>query len=129
NERVAKLQSGDEVRFGQALLATGANVRRLRVDGCQLDGIHYLRTFGNSDAIRAEAENAEHVVMIGGSLIGTELAASLTALGKKCAIVMPEAITLELPSGSDVGAFFHRLLEDQRVHVHAGAVPDRLEGS
>ncbi|HEX6712283.1 MAG TPA: FAD-dependent oxidoreductase, partial [Thermoleophilaceae bacterium] len=39
NERVAKLQSGDEVRFGQALLATGSNVRRIRVDGCQLEGI------------------------------------------------------------------------------------------
>src|SRR5436190_14213970 len=129
NERVAKLQSGDEVRFGQALLATGANVRRLRVDGCQLDGIHYLRTFGNSDAIRAEAENAEHVVMIGGSFIGTELAASLTALGKKCAIVMPEEITLELPFGKDVGAFFHRLLEDKGVDIHGGAELDRFEGN
>src|SRR4051794_27972404 len=69
NECVAKLQSGDEVRFGQALLATGANVRRVRVDGCQLDGIHYLRTFGNADAIRAEAEQAENVVLIGGSFI------------------------------------------------------------
>src|SRR3954469_24743888 len=70
NERVAKLQSGEEVRFGQALLATGANVRRLKVDGGQLEGIHYLRTFGNSDAIRHEAEQAENVVLVGGSFIG-----------------------------------------------------------
>src|SRR3954470_3820133 len=94
NERVAKLQSGDEVRFGQALLATGSNVRRLRVDGCELDGVHYLRTFCNADAIRAEAEQAENVVMIGGSYIGTEMAASLTWLGKKCTIVMLEDVTL-----------------------------------
>ena len=33
-------------RFGKALIATGANVRRLRVDGSDLDGIHYLRAFG-----------------------------------------------------------------------------------
>ena len=31
-----------------ALLATGANVRRLRLEGCELDGIHYLRAFANS---------------------------------------------------------------------------------
>ena len=51
-ERVATLSNKDEVRFGSALLATGSNVRRLRADGCDLEGIHYLRAFANSDAIR-----------------------------------------------------------------------------
>src|SRR3954447_1173474 len=128
NERVAKLQSGDEVRFGQALLATGANVRRLRVDGSQLEGIHYLRTFGNADAIRADAEQAENVVLIGGSFIGTEVAASLTALGKKCAMVMQEDITLERPFGREVGAFFHGVLEQHGVAIHGGDELARLEG-
>src|SRR5579884_3581268 len=36
SERRLKLSSGDEVRFEQALLATGANVRRLNVPGCEL---------------------------------------------------------------------------------------------
>ena len=128
NERVAKLQSGDEVRFGQALLATGSNVRRLRVDGAQLEGIHYLRTFGNSDAIRADAEQAENVVIVGGSFIGTEIAASLTSMGKKCAIVMQEDITLSLPFGEEVGGFFHRVLEGKGVEIHGGDELERIEG-
>ena len=128
NERVAKLQSGDEVRFGQALLATGSNVRRLPVEGGQLDGIHYLRTFGNSDAIRADAERAENVVIVGGSFIGTEVAASLTSLGKNCAIVMQEEITLELPFGKEVGGFFHRTLEGHGVDIHGGDEIARVEG-
>ena len=69
--RVATLSNKEEVRFEGGLLATGSNVRRLRVDGCDLDGIHYLRAFGNSDAIRAAAAEAERVVLIGGSYIGT----------------------------------------------------------
>jgi 3-phenylpropionate/trans-cinnamate dioxygenase ferredoxin reductase component len=128
NERVATLQSGDEVRFGQALLATGANVRRVRVDGCQLEGIHYLRTFANADAIRAEAEQAQNVVMVGGSFIGTEVAASLTSLGNKCAIVMQEEITLERPFGKEVGGFFHRVLADKGVDIHGGDELERIEG-
>ena len=79
--RTAKLQGGEEVAFGKALLATGAMVNILRVEGAENEGIHYLRAFGNSDAIRADAEAAEHVVLIGGSYIGTEVAASLTAKG------------------------------------------------
>jgi 3-phenylpropionate/trans-cinnamate dioxygenase ferredoxin reductase component len=129
NERVAKLQSGDEVRFGQALLATGSNVRRLRVDGGELDGIHYLRTFGNSDAIRAAAEQAENVVMIGGSYIGTEMAASLTYLGNKCTIVMLEDVTLERPFGAEVGGFFQRVLEEHGVTIRGGDELGRFEGS
>jgi 3-phenylpropionate/trans-cinnamate dioxygenase ferredoxin reductase subunit len=128
NERVAQLQSGDEVRFGQALIATGSNVRRLRAAGGDLDGIHYLRTFGNCDAIRADAERAENVVLIGGSFIATELAASLTSMGKKCTIVMLEDVTLEAPFGQEVGGFFHRLLEDHGVTIHGGDQLDRFEG-
>src|SRR5690349_23952618 len=127
NERMATLQSGDEVRFGQALLATGSNVRRLRAPGGELEGIHYLRTFGNSDAIRSDAEQAENVVLIGGSFIATEVAASLTSLGKKCTIVMLEDITLEGPFGKEVGGFFQRLLEDHGVTIHGGEELDRFE--
>jgi 3-phenylpropionate/trans-cinnamate dioxygenase ferredoxin reductase component len=128
NERVAKLQSGDEVRFGQALLATGANVRRLRVDGCDLEGIHYLRTFGNSDAIRAEAEQAENVVLIGGSYIGSEVAASLTSLGNKCAIVMQEEVVLDRFYGKEVGGFFQGVLEEHGVAIHGKDELERFEG-
>ena len=81
-ERVAKLSNKEEVRFGSALIATGAIVRRLRAEGGDLEGIHYLRAFGNADAIRADAEQASRVVLIGGSYIGCEVAASLvTAFG------------------------------------------------
>ena len=43
--RTAKLPS-EELSFDHAVLATGANVRRLRVDGSELEGIHYLRAWG-----------------------------------------------------------------------------------
>ena len=80
--RTAKLQGGEEVEFGKALIATGARVNILHhLEGAQLEGIHYLRALGNSDAIREDAAEAEHVVLIGGSYIGSEVAASLTAKG------------------------------------------------
>lgn len=126
--RVAKLSNKEEIEFGKALLATGSNVRRLNVDGCDLDGIHYLRTFGNSEAIKADAEQAERVVLIGGSYIGTEVAASLTLLGKKCSIVMQEDVTLERFYGEEVGRFFQGVLEEHGIEVHGGDELERFEG-
>ena len=78
--RTVKLSDKEEVEFDKALLATGANVRRLNVPGSELEGIHYLRTFGNADAIRDDAAG-KRVVLIGGSYIAAEVAASLTELG------------------------------------------------
>jgi 3-phenylpropionate/trans-cinnamate dioxygenase ferredoxin reductase component len=128
-ERVVKLSTKEEVGFDKALLATGANVRRLNVDGCELEGIHYLRTFGNSQAIRSDAEQAERVVLIGGSYIGTEVAASLTLLGKKCSIVMQEGVTLERFYGEEVGHFFQGVLEEHGIEIHGSDELERFEGA
>jgi 3-phenylpropionate/trans-cinnamate dioxygenase ferredoxin reductase subunit len=126
--RTAKLSNKEELEFGQALLATGANVRRLNVEGCHLEDIHYLRTLGNSDAIRASVADAEDVVLIGGSYIGCEVAASLTMLGKRCTIVMQEEVTLQRGFGAATGRFFQELLEEHGVTIHGGDELARFEG-
>jgi 3-phenylpropionate/trans-cinnamate dioxygenase ferredoxin reductase component len=127
--RVATLSTKEEIEFEQALIATGANVKRLRLDGCELDGIHYLRALGNSDAIRAEAQAGRRAVLIGGSYIGCEVAASLTAAhGVQCEIVMLEDVTFEPFFGERVGRFFQGVLEEHGVKVHGGQEVERFEG-
>jgi 3-phenylpropionate/trans-cinnamate dioxygenase ferredoxin reductase component len=126
--RTAKLQGGDEVTFEKALIATGANVNILRPEGAELDGIHYMRTFGNSDSIRDDAENADHVVLVGGSYIGCEVAASLTAKGKSCTIVMMEDVTLSRTFGDEPGRWFHELLESKGIEILGGESLAAFEG-
>jgi 3-phenylpropionate/trans-cinnamate dioxygenase ferredoxin reductase subunit len=126
--RTAKLSSGEELTFGQAVLATGANVRRLRVDGGQLEGIHYLRTLGNADAIRAEAVKGAEVVLIGGSYIACEVAASLTEQGCHCTLVMQEELPLSLGFGPTAGEFFARVLREHGVDFTGDDPLERFEG-
>lgn len=126
--RVAKLSSKEEVGFGKALVATGAMVRRLRCDGGNLDGIHYLRALGNADAVAREVEAAERVVLIGGSYIGCEVAASLTELGKRCTIVMQESVALERSFGKQAGSYIQGVLEDHGVDVVGDEEVVRFEG-
>jgi 3-phenylpropionate/trans-cinnamate dioxygenase ferredoxin reductase subunit len=126
--RVASLSSKAEIEFGQALIATGANVRRLNVPGCELEQIYYLRTLGNADAIREGTQDADEVVLIGGSYIGCEVAASLTMIGKRCTIVMQEQAALERTFGPRAGSFFQGLLESHGVSFHGGDELERFEG-
>src|SRR5437764_3144309 len=115
--RRAELSNREVVTFGSALLATGANVRRLSVPGCELAGIHYLRTLGNSDAIRDDAAGKQ-VVLIGGSYIACEVAASLTELGSRCTLVMLEPVVLSRGFGEQAGRFFESRLEDHGIAFH-----------
>jgi 3-phenylpropionate/trans-cinnamate dioxygenase ferredoxin reductase subunit len=126
--RTAKLQGGDEVSFSKALIATGANVNILRVEGAENEGIHYLRAFGNSDAIREDAAKAEHVVLIGGSYIASEVAASLTAKGTRCTMLMMEDVALSNSFGEQAGRFFHDVLESHGVELLGGETLQAFEG-
>jgi 3-phenylpropionate/trans-cinnamate dioxygenase ferredoxin reductase subunit len=126
--RTASLQGGDEVAFGKALIATGAMVNILRVEGAENEGVHYLRAYGNSDAIRADAEAAKHVVLVGGSYIGCEVAASLTAKGAKCTIVMMEDVALSRTFGEEAGRWFQELLESKGIVFHGGEELEAFEG-
>jgi len=126
--RTATLSTKEVIEFGVALVATGANVRRLRVDGAQLEGIHYLRALGNADAIRADALAAEHVVLAGGSYIACEVAATLTALGRRCTMVMLEDAPLSAHFGATAGGFFGALLREHGVELVCGDGLERVEG-
>jgi 3-phenylpropionate/trans-cinnamate dioxygenase ferredoxin reductase component len=127
-KRTVKVQGGEEVEFEKALIATGALVNILRVEGAENEGIHYLRAFGNADAIRADADAAEHVVLIGGSYIGTEVAASLTARGTKCSIVAIEEVALSRTFGDEAGRWFQERLEEHGVAFHGGQELEAFEG-
>jgi 3-phenylpropionate/trans-cinnamate dioxygenase ferredoxin reductase component len=126
--RTVTLSTREEVQFGKALLATGANVRRLNLPGSELEGIHYLRTLPNSDAIREDAAG-KRVVLIGGSYIGSEVAASLTELGSECTIVMLEEIVLSRGFGTAAGRFFQDRLQEHGIAVHGGDELERFEGA
>jgi 3-phenylpropionate/trans-cinnamate dioxygenase ferredoxin reductase component len=127
--REATLSTKEVVSYETALIATGANVRRLNVEGAELEGIHYLRALGNADHIRADADGKK-VVLIGGSYIGCEVAASLTAADHaSCQIVMQEAVTLERGFGAAAGRFLQERLEQHGIVVHGQDALERFEGA
>jgi 3-phenylpropionate/trans-cinnamate dioxygenase ferredoxin reductase component len=126
--KTAKIQGGVEVAFGQALLATGSNVNILRLEGAENEGIHYLRAFGNADAIREDAKAAGRVVLVGGSYIAAEVAASLAETGTACTMVAVEEVALSRTFGDDAGRFFQEGLEAHGVTFVGGESVSAFEG-
>jgi 3-phenylpropionate/trans-cinnamate dioxygenase ferredoxin reductase subunit len=69
------------------------------------------------------------VVLIGGSYIGTEVAASLTELGSSCTIVMLEPVVLSRTFGEQAGRFFQERLTEHGIVIHGEDELERFEGA
>src|SRR6187397_280136 len=60
-----ELDDGERVRYDRLLLTTGAEPRRLTIPGAELDGVFYLRSVEDSDALRERLDRGGAVVVVG----------------------------------------------------------------
>lgn len=119
--RKLELASGWSIDVDGVLLATGARARRLDVPGSQLDGVHYLRTMDDSLAMRTSLKPGMSVVIVGGGLIGCEVASTARKLGAEVTILETADELLLRVMGPMVGAGCRGLLEAMGVRVLLGA--------
>jgi 3-phenylpropionate/trans-cinnamate dioxygenase ferredoxin reductase subunit len=113
-----RLSDGSTRSYEVLLIATGATPIHLDIPGG--DGVSYLRTLGDCRAIIDKAGNAKRAVVIGGSFIGLEVAASLVTRGLHVDIVAPEKLPLERVLGTELGTLIQRVHEQQGVTFHLG---------
>lgn len=82
------LADGQRIPYKRLLLATGARPRKLSIEGSNLSGLLYLRTFSDALKIRTQLQPGKHIVVIGGGFIGLEVAAS--AIKRGCSVTLVE---------------------------------------
>jgi 3-phenylpropionate/trans-cinnamate dioxygenase ferredoxin reductase subunit len=80
-KHVVVLEGGEEVPYATLVVATGARPRPLPLPGADLVGVHTYRFLGDAASVRTAAEEAHSAIVIGGSFIGAESAASLRLRG------------------------------------------------
>jgi 3-phenylpropionate/trans-cinnamate dioxygenase ferredoxin reductase subunit len=123
------LGDGSAIAFDRLLLATGSRPRPLTVPGAQLDGVHYLRTFADADALKAAAQPGTSAVVVGAGWIGLEVAASLRQAGVEITVVEPAQVPYERTFGQEVGEFYRDLHLGHGVNFRLGEGVEALLGS
>ena len=74
-------------QYGSLILATGARVRRLKVRGSDLSGIHYLRNIQDVVEMQESMRDGKRLVIIGGGYIGLEVAAVASGKGLQVTVI------------------------------------------
>jgi 3-phenylpropionate/trans-cinnamate dioxygenase ferredoxin reductase subunit len=127
--RQVALAGGETLGYDRLLLATGAEPRQLPVPGAELDGVVYLRSVDDSDALRGRLDRGGSVVVVGGGWIGAEVAASARQRGLDVTLVAPEPVLLERVLGAELGAVYRDIHADHGVRLLLGTGVEAFEGA
>lgn len=123
------LADGALVRADRIVLCTGSRARRLQLPGSQLPGVHYLRTWPDAMALRQAIQPGVRLTIIGGGLIGCEMATTATRLGARVSVLEVGTELMERVLGPVVGAFCRDELAQLGVKVHLKTEVAALEGT
>lgn len=122
-----RTKPGAEIHYEQLLVATGASPKRLSLPGAALPGVFYLRSLDDAEAIRARARDARRAVVVGGSFIGLEVAASLRQIGLEVTLLERSELLgkLHMPG---VSVFLQRGFDQHGVDIIVGDSPAAFRG-
>jgi len=122
------LADGRAIAFDRLLLTTGAEPRRIAVDGAALDGVHQLRTLADCDVLRERLEDGGRVVVVGAGWIGSEFAASARQRGLEVTVVDPLELPNERIFGAEIGAFYRDVHTSHGVEMVLGEGVEAILG-
>jgi 3-phenylpropionate/trans-cinnamate dioxygenase ferredoxin reductase subunit len=115
------LSDGSTVNYGALVLATGATPRRAAIPGADAEGVLYLRTKDDSDAIRAVAVKGKKLAIIGGGWIGLEVASGARNAGAEVAVLELDPLPLARIVGDRAAEAFASLHRTNGVDLHTNA--------
>ncbi|MGQ2952387.1 MAG: NAD(P)/FAD-dependent oxidoreductase [Agrobacterium sp.] len=116
--RTVRLDDGQVLGYDRLLLATGAQPRTLACPGAA-QALNF-RTHADAEAIFSRADNGARVAIIGGGLIGMELAAVLRGKGLMVSVIEAAARPLGRAVPPRFAEKIHARHRDEGVHFHLG---------
>lgn len=112
--------------YDKLLIATGARIRRLSFLGTASESAAYLRTFDDALTLKQRLAEADTIAVVGGGVIGLEVASSACKLGKRVIVLEAAERLMNRAVSADVSAELLQLHFAKGVDVRFGV---RLVGA
>ena len=116
--KTVTLAGGEAIGYGKLLLATGSSPKPLDVPGGDGPNVHMLRTWDDSDCLRAHL--GQKIILVGGGYIGVEVAADFVQSGGQATIIEPTDHLWSKFASPAFGAFLKSKLEAAGAEVILG---------
>ncbi|MCI4253061.1 FAD-dependent oxidoreductase [Bacillus sp. CCB-MMP212] len=114
--------------YHKLLICTGANNRRLEMNGINKKNIFTIRDMKEADELKGHLEDKESVVTIGGGVQGLETAWSILKAGKKVSIVEVAPLLMRRQLDTKSSLLLKRKIEKEGVKVYLNTSIDSILG-
>ncbi|PFM96032.1 FAD-dependent oxidoreductase, partial [Bacillus thuringiensis] len=114
--------------YHKLLICTGANNRRLEINGINKKNIFTIRDMKEADELKGHLEDKESVVIIGGGVQGLETAWSILKAGKKVSIVEVAPLLMSRQLDTKSSLLLKRKIEKEGVKVYLNTSIDSILG-
>lgn len=111
------LDGGLRIRADRVLLATGAAPRRPCLPGASLPGVETLRTAADARRLRRAWQPGQRLVVVGGGLIGCEIATTARKVGLEVTILESSDELLQRVLGHRLGGWSRSRLEELGIEI------------
>lgn len=118
--RTVRLASGETIGYGDLVLAWGADVFRVPIEGDAAAEVLSINDLADYGVFRAKAQGRQRVLVIGAGLIGSEFANDLASGGFAVDVVDPAGRCLPALLPPEASAAVARGLEGLGVRFHFG---------
>jgi 3-phenylpropionate/trans-cinnamate dioxygenase ferredoxin reductase subunit len=126
--KTVALSDGSELSYDVLILATGARAISLPIEGKDLEGILFLRTAADAEALKAAVGPGKTLAVVGGGYIGLEVAASGRALGAQVVVLERESRILARVACEALSDFFTGYHRKNGVTFELGCSVTGFEG-
>lgn len=126
--RIVAFDDGTTETYTHLVIATGSRVRPLPVPGVELDGVRYLRTIADVDALKTDFAPGRRIAIVGGGYIGLEAASVAKKLGAEPVVIEAMDRLLARVAVPELSAFYLDAHRSRGVTVELGAQVEAIEG-
>ena len=127
--RKVSLASGAALEYGHLVLATGARNRLLDIPNANLEGVRYLRTLDDSEALRHLMASSRRVIVIGAGFIGLEFAATARGKGLEVDVVELGARVMARAVTAEISEFSQARHAAAGIRIHFGVQVTSIESN
>jgi len=109
-------ESGEEYSYDKLLIATGGSPREYSLDE-GYENLHYMWTMKDAEEIKESAEESDEAVVIGGGLLGIDLAVAYAANDCETHYLIKDSQWWHRGLSETGAEIIHRKLEEKGVNI------------
>jgi NAD(P)H-nitrite reductase large subunit len=127
-QKTVLTSGGQTLAYDKLIMATGSSSNKLDIPGADLDGVASLYSRQDLEYIESKTTGINHAVIVGGGLIGIELAEMMHSRGIPVTMIVRESSYSNVLLPAEESAIINREIRQHGITLHLSTEVTAIKG-